>query len=199
MAKSTSKLFESETPTEMKEDAMNLPTESSVVESSKTLFSSPNDDIQDIDISAIKKRRFRINGDSNKIIELNVSDMNISQRLKTSYDNLLHKVEEVSNVLGELPDDESEATPEQEKLVEEKLREIDAEMKKEVDYIFQTSVSDVCCDGGSMYDPFNGMFRFEHIIEALIKLYDNNIDREFDKMRKRVNTKTSKYTKKYHN
>jgi hypothetical protein len=199
MAKSTSKLFESETPTEMKEDAMNLPTESSAVESSTTLLSFPNDDIQDIDISAIKKRRFRINGDSSKIIELNVSDMNISQRLKTSYDNLLHKVEEVSNVLGELPDDESEATPEQEKLVEEKLREIDAEMKKEVDYIFQTSVSDVCCDGGSMYDPFNGMFRFEHIIEALIKLYDNNIDREFDKMRKRVNTKTSKYTKKYHN
>lgn len=201
MAKSTSKLFQSEEPKEMKEDALNLP-ESKVEEKVKEEVvekPAPADDIQDIDISATKKKRFRINGDPKKILELNTSDLGISARLSSAYERLTKNMEEVGKVLADLPDDEAELTDEKEELIQKKLYEIDAKMKKEMDYIFDAPVSEICCDGGSMYDPFEGMFRFEHIIDALTKLYETNLNSEFSKMKKRVSAKTSKYTKKYHN
>jgi hypothetical protein len=199
MAKSTSKLFQSDEPKEMKEDAMNLPEESkeeeAVVDAPATVESSVND-IQDIDISAIKKKRFRINGDNNKIIELNTSDMNISSRLSSAYDRLLKYMTEVSDALSDVHEDE-EISEEQDELIRKELDILDKKMCEEVDYIFDAPVSKICSDGGSMYDPFEGAFRFEHIIEALAKLYENNLDKEFSKMRRRVQATTSKFTKKY--
>ena len=79
------------------------------------------------------------------------------------------------------------------------IQDIDDKMREEIDFIFDAPVSKVCADGGSMYDPFEGMFRFEHIIDALSKLYETNLNSEFSKMKRRVSAKTSKYTKKYHN
>lgn len=206
MTKSTSKLFQSEEPTPMKENAMNVPEEvkeevkEEVIPTEQTeVVDTPvvTDDIQDIDLSIIKKKRFRINGDNNRILELNTSDLNIISRLTSAYDRLQGYMTEVGKVLSELPDDE--ITQETEKIASEQLAKIDAKMRKELDYIFDAPVSEVCDDGGSMYDPFEGAFKFEHIIEAVLKLYERNLDKEFNKIRKRVSTKTSKYTKKYHN
>jgi len=209
MAKSTSKLFQSEEPTPMKEEAMNLPEEvkeevkEEVIPKEQTEVvdtpSASSDDIQDIDLSAIKKKRFRINGDNSKILELNTSDLNIISRLTAAYERLQKYMEEVGTVLSSLPDDNNEIDSESEKVIREQLDAIDKNMRKEMDYIFDAPVSDICCDGGSMYDPFEGQFRYEHIIEAILKLYERNLDKEFNKMRKRVSVKTSKYTKKYHN
>ncbi len=208
MAKSTSKLFQSEEPKGLKEDALNLPeevkekvVEETIPEEKTEVIETPpvkGDDIVDIDLSATKRKRFRINGDSNKILELNTSDLNISSRLSSAYKRLTNYMEKVGQTLSEIPDDESEVTEEQEEAIRKELDTIDAKMKEEVDYIFDAPVSDICSDGGSMYDPFEGKFRFEHIIEALAKLYDTNISSEFAKMRKRIDVKTSKYTKKYH-
>lgn len=209
MTKSTSKLFQSEDPKEMKEDAMNLPEEvkeevkeeeisKESTEVVDTPVSSP-DDIQDVDLSAIKKKRFRINGDNNKILELNTSDLQIVSRLSTAYEKLMEDMEKVGTVLSTLPENEDELDDEKEKLMRKQLKEIDDTMKERIDYIFDAPVSAACSDGGSMYDPFEGMFRFEHIIEAILKLYERNLDSEFNKMRRRVSAKTSKYVKKYHN
>lgn len=204
MAKSTSKLFESEVPKEMNEEAMNLPAEetekkelSEQVEEPEE--SEPVEEVQDINLSAIQKKRFRINGDKNRILELNTSDLSISSRLTVAYDKLTKCMDKVGKVLASLPDDEDEDSEEKEQAIAEQLKVIDDEMRKQLDYIFDAPVSEVCGYGGSMYDPFNGMFRFEHIIDAISKLYETNLNNEFSKMRKRVNAKTSKYTKKYHN
>lgn len=216
MAKSTSKLFQSEEPTEMKEDALNLPEEDakeetlsdtplhtlvkqSANEVTNSITNNPNDDIQDINLSSIKKKRFRINGDNSKILELNTSDLGITSRMSSSYERLMKHMDKVGKILSDLPEDIDDVDGEKEKVMEEQLKSIDAEMRKEIDYIFDAPVSDVCGYGGSMYDPFEGMFRFEHIIDAISKLYETNLNREFNMMRKRVNSKTSKYTKKYHN
>ena len=206
MAKSTSKLFENETPTEMQEDAMNLPEEmkeneeaaNAIVDLAKR-SEAPADDIQDIDISAIKKKRFRINGDNNKILELNTSDLNIATRMETAYNRLVALMDDVGKVLSSLPEEDAELSESKEFEINNQLKKIDAEMRQELDYIFDAPVSEVCSDGGSMYDPFDGMFRFEHIMDAISKLYETNINSEFNAMRKRVSAKTSKYTKKYHN
>lgn len=188
MAKSTSKLFKDE---ELEEKVVENTSEEKVVD-------MPQDDVVDLNISAIKKKRFRINGDSNKILELNTSDLSIASRLSKSYERLTKCMDEVGKILSDIPDEG--AVPEEvEDTITEQLKKVDDKMRKEIDFIFDAPVSKVCADGGSMYDPFEGMFRFEHIIDALTKLYENNLNSEFNKMKKRVSAKTSKYTKKYHN
>ena len=210
MAKSTSKLFKDEEPKSMQEDAMNLPEEVNEMLPQETIPAEQSevvetpapseDDIQDIDLSVIKKKRFRINGNNNKILELNTSDLSITSRLSKSYEKLNKYMDEVGKELQNVPDSgDVELSEDQERLVEENLAKIDAKMREEIDYIFDAPVSEVCADEGSMYDPFNGMFRFEHIIDAITKLYENNLNSEFNKMKRRVSAKTSKYTKKYHN
>lgn len=206
MSKSTSKLFESETPKEMAENAMNLPetdgtdagekTIDEVINSNPSPVSETADDVIELNLSAIKKKRVRINKDPNRILELNISDLSITQRMSEAYERLMKYMDEVGKVLSDIP--ENDTDEEKEKLVEDKLKEIDDKMRKELDFIFDAPVSKVCDYGGSMYDPFEGMFRFEHIMDAISKLYETNLNDEFNKMRRRINTKTSKYTKKYH-
>lgn len=198
MAKSTSKLFESETPKEMAEDAMNLPAETGLF-NDNVVDMPVNDEVVDINLSTIQKKRFRINGDNSKILELNTSDLGIVTRMSSSYDRLVKHMEEVGNILADLPDDDSELSNGKDAEILKQLDAIDAKMRKELDYIFDAPVSEVCGYGGSMYDPLNGMFRYEHIMDALSKLYENNLNSEFNAMRKRISAKTSKYTKKYHN
>ena len=151
------------------------------------------DDIIDIDLSAIKKQRFRINGDNSKILELNISDMNLITRLNEVYPKLIKSQEKVVT----LADMEEDADGDAEILssTAKKLKEIDQEMREYIDFIFQSNVSEVCASEGSMYDPIDGVFRYEHIIEALAKLYENNLDREFSKMKDRMKKHTAKYTK----
>lgn len=139
-------------------------------------------DIVDINIDGIKKQRFRINGDSTAIIELNLSDLNTVDRMQEG----MKKLEEEMTAIANLPDDEK---------LSDKLKEADARMREYVDYIFDYPVSAVCVKNGTMYDPKDGMFTYEHIIDALTKLYTNNLNAEYKKMKSRVQKYTDKYTK----
>ena len=56
------------------------------------------DNIVDITIAPIKRQRFRLNGDNNKVIELNTSDLGISTRLEKGWKELQKLVEDVANV-----------------------------------------------------------------------------------------------------
>lgn len=151
-------------------------------------------DVVDVDLGFVEKKRFRICGDYNRMLELNVSDLNIASRLKTGYPKLKTLLAEAQTNMGSIPDD-----LEEEKLLGEladKLTEIDTEMRKVIDYIFDTNASEVCAPSGNMYDPVGGQFRFERIIEKLATLYTNGLDKEFEQLKNRVEGKTSKYTKK---
>lgn len=150
-----------------------------------------NDDIIDIELPQIKKARFRINGDSNKILELNTSDMGIVKRLNEVYPKLQALSKKVTTFdEKELTDNSDEALAQ----FANKLDEIDKDMKKLIDELFQANVSEVCCDDGTMYDLYGGMMRFEHIISTLSNLYENNFNEEFKRVRARIQKHTSKYT-----
>lgn len=204
--KSTSKLFEDEVKTEVTEESMNVPVteeELGAKELSETVgkplseglkdsLTSPADNIQDIDLSIIKKQRFRINGDNSKILELNVADMRIATRLKEAYPRLNDLMDEVATKFNDIPDDASEEMINQ---VGSAVDEIDNKMRDEINYIFDAPVSEVCGSDGSMWDPIEGAFRYEHIIDKLAKLYENNLDKEFANMKRRVETKAGKYVK----
>ena len=75
------------------------------------------------------------------------------------------------------------------------LKDIDGQMRELMDFIFDAPVSEMCAEDGSMYDPFNGKLRYEHILETLSVLYENNFDAEVKKMTKRTSKHTAKYTK----
>lgn len=209
VAKSTSKLFTEENPKPMSDKDMNLP--ESAEQEVKEELPAPakkkeekKDDIQDIDLSVMARTRFRINGDNNKIIELNISDLGIVPRLNKAYGKLNELMDEVGDALQSLPDKEEDVTEEVFNSMSDTLENLDKEMKKQVDYLFDAPVSEKCCDGGSMWDPIDGSFRYEHIIEKLANLYTNNLSAEFSKMKRKVEDRTAKYTKaktatsKYH-
>ncbi len=140
-------------------------------------------DVIDLDFSVMQKKRFRIDKDNNRILELNTSDMNIIARLEESYPKIDSIVEQVS-----APDDEANVDV-------KALKKLDDDLRTLIDYIFDSKVSEVCAPDGSMYDLFNGQFRFEHIFEVLFGLYEDNINREYKKLTTRVNKHTDKYTK----
>lgn len=150
------------------------------------------DDVIDVDLSIIKKKRFRINGDNSKILELNVSDMGIVSRMNEAYPKLV----ELQNKVASLADiSEGEDDREVLATTASKLDEIDSEMRKLLDFIFQSNVSEICGSEGSMYDPIDGTFRYDHIITALVKLYETNLTAEVNKMKQKLSKHTAKYTK----
>lgn len=149
-----------------------------------------------INLEVTRKKKFRINGDPSTVLELNTSDMNIVTRLKT----ILPRLQELQKEATEKIDSVaiSDDTENLDTIADfaDVLCQIDSEMRALIDELFDANVSEVCAPSGSMYDPFAGEFRYEHIIEVIANLYADNITSEFKKMEQRVNSKTAKYTKK---
>lgn len=151
------------------------------------------DDIQDIKIEGAKRKRFRINGDNNKILELNTNDIGVSYRLTEAYKRLNDLMEKVQATLENVPDAEN-LDDENYQTVTNGLKELNDAMCKEVDFIFDAPVSSICLDGLSMYAPSNGMFMYEHIIDSITELYETDLNHEFTLMRQRVSERTKRYT-----
>ena len=140
------------------------------------------DNIVDINLDGIQRTRFRINGDPTAIIELNLSDLQIHDRLIEGTNQLQAAISEIA----ELPDEDEHLS--------EKLKQIDGKMREYVDYIFNYPVSSVCARYGTMYDLKDGKFAYERIIDGLTKLYSDNLREEFKKLDARIKKHTDKYT-----
>ena len=153
-------------------------------------------DIQDISLAVTNKKSIRIDGDENRIIKLNTSDVGIISRLEDAQPKLDELANKASKELSEVENTENEDGELNTKVLGKVLKEIDGEMRGYIDFIFDDEVSSKCAPSGNMFDLFNGKFRFEHIIEVLGNLYADNIKKElkeFDKSRQVVNKKTSRY------
>ena len=147
------------------------------------------ENIIDVNIPGTQKQKFRING--NKVLELDTSDINIVTRLHEAYP----KLNDLANEATEKVDiDSSKSVEEQLSSMASILKEIDDKMREYIDYIFDSNVSEICAPTGSMYAPYGGKFRFEHITETLGGLYKTKIDEEARKLSKRMKAHTSKYT-----
>lgn len=109
----------------------------------------------DIDLSALRKKRIRINGDDTKIIEINVSDMGVITRLQEAYDRLISLANKY-NLQEEESKTEGDTNNISDEEIVETLRRLDTEMRELIDFIFQANVSEICADDGTMADPING-------------------------------------------
>lgn len=140
-----------------------------------------------LDLSALSKKRIIVDGDENRVLMLNVSDMNVIVRLKEKYEDLVNLEKDAVSKLSQKGDELEN--------VAEMLKEIDAKMREIMNYIFDANVSEVCAPFGNMFDFINGKARYEHIFDALVQLYDKNIESETKKIEKRINE--NKHTQKY--
>lgn len=160
-----------------------------------------NTGVTDIDLSVTAKKKFRINGDNSKILELNTSDISILNRLQETYPKLQELAQEASEKwsAADSVDSEDEAFFDDDRVKDAlaALDEVDKKMREALDYIFDSNVSEICAPSGSMYDPFGGDFRFNHIIDTLASLYESNLEKEMAQMKKNVAKHANKYTKKY--
>jgi hypothetical protein len=148
-----------------------------------------NDDIQDIKLDFSSKKRFRIDNDSSRILELDTSDLSVLSRLQEYYPKLKELEKEVSELSGDLDDEESIIK------MGKGLAEVDKKMREYIDVIFNANVSATCAPSGSMYDPINGQLRYEHIISLISSLYENTLAEETKKLKARISKHTGKYTK----
>lgn len=144
--------------------------------------------ILDLDLTATHRTKVRIDGDNSKIVELNLSDMLILTRLDEQYKKLQTYLNEAQTVAQNSENDEDALIE-----LSYELKKIDGKMRECIDAIFDYPVCAVCAPDGSMYDPFGGSYRFEHIIEGLSKFYENNMNSEYKKMAAKVNRKAQKY------
>lgn len=143
----------------------------------------------DIDLSSTRKKRFRVNGNNNLVLELDTADLNTIVRLKDNYPKLL----KMANKVMSLKEKKEESPEEEINRLADTIKSIDDDMRQAVDNIFDSNVSEVCAANGSMYDLFNGKFRFEHIIEKLATLYGNNMTNELKAVKQRIQKHTKKY------
>lgn len=153
-------------------------------------------EVQDIDLGFVEKRKFRIGGDYNRILELNVSDMNIYARYSKAYPKLQALAEDAKKQVATIPDDDDVKALDS---LAKVLEDIDKSMREQIDFIFDTNASEVCAPSGNMFDPVEGSFRFEHIINRLASLYETGFMEEINKFKQKTAKHTSKYQKKYHN
>ena len=151
--------------------------------------------VVDITISSIKKQRFRINGDNNKILELNTSDMGIVTRLSELYPKL-QELADKAGIIGndEYDADDADGYKKQLDKLGGQLKEIDNGMREYIDELFQSNVSEICAPFGNMYDIVNGQFRYDNIIDTIAGLYEANIEKETKALKDRLAKKTAKYT-----
>lgn len=149
-----------------------------------------HEDVIDIQLQNPRKK-FRINGDNSKIIEIDPSDVNIVVRLQGTY----KKLNSLATRAGSLLVDQEEATDEEAiARASEALRQLDTEMRELIDELFNSPVSTVLASERNMYSPVNGEFWFEHCIEVLSNLYTNNFNSEFKKMQEKIRKRTNKFT-----
>ena len=156
-------------------------------------------DVIDLDLSVTKKKKFRFDKDDNRIVEINTSDMNLMQRVSEAYPKLQELQTKASKLTEGLDVENTEsesAAIEDITTMAERLSAVDTEMRELLDYMFDAPVSAAAAPSGSMYDPFNGSFRYEHIITAVMKQYEDNLQSEFSKMEKQLKKHTDKYTRR---
>lgn len=159
-------------------------------------FNTVNNDVIDLDLSVTKKKKFRFDRDDNRTIEVNTSDMNIMQRMSVAYPKLQELQDKASKLTEGLKIDDEDSAIKDMSTMAERLSAVDTEMRELLDYMFDAPVSAAAAPDGSMYDPFNGSFRFEHIIAIMMTQYEKNLQSEFGKMEKQMKAHTDKYTRR---
>lgn len=160
---------------------------------------TPNnqDELVDISLESSRRKRFRIDKDDNRILELDTTDLSIIDRFQKKYTEMIELIDNAfKNVSADtMQTEDGEFNTSYIDSIIGSISDVNMKMRQIIDQIFNSNVSEICAPYGSMLDPINGKFRFEHIFDTLIPLYENDITTEMDKINARVQKHTGKYIK----
>ena len=148
-----------------------------------------------INLNISDKVRYTINDNPDKYIELNPGDFGIVARLGDTIPILNGLVTKYENLaMDDSEDDIDKALT----TFSTQFKEIDSEIRKAINILFDYDVSAVRAGGGSMLDLQDGEYRFSVIISTLIEMYADTISKEMDKMLNKMKKHTDKYTTQDH-
>lgn len=135
-------------------------------------------------------KEFTINGDSNRVIRFNPADLNLLER----FDQAEKVIEEEQK---KLQDDiklkaSGEPVEEQEDFEEsiEVISKVNKLIKDQIDFIFDSDVSDVVFGNQSPMSTVKGKPLFERVFDAIRPVLEKEITKEMKASEKRIN----KYT-----
>lgn len=149
-------------------------------------------------------KEFLINNNPDKKVYLNPNDMSIVSRiqdaipqlndLETRYVKLYTDAETKADT-----ETDEEAQMEQTIITFAKsIKDIDAEMRELVNYIFDYDVCSVIKPTGTLLDLFDGEYAFAIIINTLLELYSDTITEETNKLVGKMKKRAEKYTAQDH-
>lgn len=146
------------------------------------------------------KKRFSVGGDTSKIIEFDPSDIGVANRLAKSmskFKELENQWIELNESANKISENSDEINTDDTEDFSKKFDNLEKSIKEIIDYVFDGDVADKLLGNSSAFSPVNGLFKYEHIINAMIKCYEKNIQDEAPKFdARKVNTYAHKYIKK---
>nr|DAM48011.1 MAG TPA: hypothetical protein [Caudoviricetes sp.] len=122
-------------------------------------------------------KRLAINGDENRIITINPTDIAVIKR----YNEVIPQLDELSEKYKEIP---------QEKTVEA-ISELDKKAREFIDYIIGSPVSETVFGTANCLSYAGGQTIFENFLTAYMNYMTPAIKSEYEKSKKRI----EKYTK----
>lgn len=132
-------------------------------------------------------KEFSINNDPNKVIRFNPADFGIIERINNAY-------KEIEKVQNEVPDIElnNDGSPvDMLSAAAEAVSKVDNTIKKQIDYIFDSPVSDVVFGNQSPLSMVKGVPYYERFLNAVVPIIEKEVKAEQEASRKRI----EKYTK----
>lgn len=147
------------------------------------------------------REKFFVDGDENRVIELDVNDVNLVNRLTDAVpkmkelDKRWTELNKSANAI-QIGEDVAENLEEVNNF-SATFKSIETEIRTILDDTFDSpGMSDTILGTTSAFSPANGKFKYEQIIDVLVGLYETNIKKEAEKFnRTKVKKKTAKYIK----
>lgn len=144
-----------------------------------------------------QKQTIQLNGNPEKVIELDLGDSNIITRLSEGADKIENLVKERQN-LHELLANGNDSTESNAKYYQDlavKFKELENNMREIINEIFEYDVCTPFLGTSSVFSIKNGEFAFEKIINSLMGLYEDSIRKESNNLKQRLSKHTDKYLK----
>ena len=146
--------------------------------------------IKNLSFGLPKRKKFSIDGDESRVVELDTGDTGIVGRWNSVQEWLMNAASELEAL--------SEANPEGEEAMNGSRRfaEIDAGAREKLNYLFDSDVCTPIAGNGALIRLVNGEPLFVLIMDTLLPLYEADIKVEYDKSKKRIEKHTAKYAAK---
>lgn len=128
-------------------------------------------------------KEFNINGDPNRVIRFNPTDISIIERAQKVKKEIGEEVKNLDKL--EINDDEA---------VAKAVEEVNKIIKEKINYIFGSGISETVFGVQSPLASANGVTLAERFIAAAIPIIQKEIEDEDKKSKARM----SKYTERYH-